>query len=58
MGFHPSYSLFLSDFNQTSSFWTDFEKIIKRQFKKKIRLFGAELFYADGQTGVLTGRQI
>jgi hypothetical protein len=46
---HVKYPLFLSDLNETWNFWTDFRKRpISRFFK--IRLVGAELFHAEGQT--------
>jgi hypothetical protein len=42
---------FLSDFNQTSIFWTDFQKHAQIPNFMKIRPVGAELFHADGRTG-------
>jgi len=50
VGLYLTYPLFLSDFNETWIFWTDFRK--KTQISKfmKIRLVGPELFHADGRT--------
>ena len=50
--FHVKYPLFLSDFNETSIFWTDFRKKKKKaQISSfiKNRPVGVELFHADGQ---------
>jgi hypothetical protein len=46
IGLHGQYRLFLSDFNETSVFSTDFRKI----HFMKIRRVGADLFHADGWT--------
>ena len=46
IGLHVQYRSFLSDFNETSVFSTDFRKT---RFMK-IHRVGAELFHADGWT--------
>jgi hypothetical protein len=50
---HVKYSLYISDFNGTRIFLTDFRKILITNFKK-IRPVGAEMFRTDGQTGTQT----
>jgi len=50
IGFHVKYPLFLSDFYQTRIFSKIFEKKKLKHISYKIRLVGAELFHADGQT--------
>jgi hypothetical protein len=45
---HVKYPLFLSDFNETWIFSTDFRKKTAQDIR--IRPVGAELFHADGQT--------
>ena len=65
IGLHVKYRLFLSDFNDTLIFSTDFRKPHKISNFMKIRPVGAELFHADrrterradGQTGGATDRQ-
>ena len=49
IGVHVKYLLFLSSFNETRIFSTDFCKISNFM---KISLVGAE-FYADGQTDMM-----
>ena len=52
IGLHVKCPLFLSDFNETRFFSTDFRKKKNPQISNfiKIRLVGAELFDADGRT--------
>jgi hypothetical protein len=50
IGLHVEYPLFLSDFNDTLIFWTDFSKNSQIQDFMKIRPLGAELFHADRLT--------
>jgi hypothetical protein len=50
IGLHVKYRLFLSDFNETLSFYPYLRKILKKSNFLKIRPVGAELFRADGQT--------
>jgi hypothetical protein len=47
---HVKYPLFLSDFNVTWIFSTDYRQILVCQISMKIRPVGAELFHADGRT--------
>jgi len=35
IGLHVKYPLFLSDFNETWSLWTDFQKTLKYQISRK-----------------------
>jgi hypothetical protein len=50
IGLHVKYPLFLADFNETLTFWTDILKILKISNFVKIRSVVAELFQVDGQT--------
>jgi hypothetical protein len=51
IGLHVQYLLFMSDFNETWCFSTDFQKKNTQMSNfMNIRLVGAELFRADGQT--------
>jgi hypothetical protein len=47
IGLHVECPLFLSDFGETSIFWTDFSKDIQISNLMKISLVGAEVFHAD-----------
>ena len=52
IGLHVKYLLFLSDFNETWNFWAVFfSKNTQISNFMKIRLVGAELFYADRLDG-------
>jgi hypothetical protein len=46
VGLHVTYSLFLSDLNDTSVVSTDFRKILISDFMK-IRPVGSDLFHTD-----------
>jgi len=52
IGVHVKYPLFLSDFNVTGIFQTDFQKNTQISNFVKIRLVGTELFHADGRRDV------
>jgi len=51
IGLQVEYPLYISGFNGTRIFLTDFRKIPITNFKK-IRPVGAEMFHTDGQTGI------
>ena len=55
IGFHVNYPLFLTDFNKTSIFSTDFQKIPQILNFMKIHPLGAELFHVDGWAYRRTG---
>jgi hypothetical protein len=50
IGLHVKHILFLSDFNATWIFSTNFQKIFNISNCTNIRLVGAESFHTDGQT--------
>jgi len=50
IGLHVKYPLFLLNFNELRTFWTDFRKKINFQ---KIGPLGAELFHSDGRTDMM-----
>jgi len=47
---HVKYPLFLSDFNESWIFWTDFQKNTQIYNFMTIEPVGAELFHVDGRT--------
>jgi len=50
IGLHVKYPLFLSDFNETWSFSTDFRQKTQISNFMTIRPVGAELFHEEGRT--------
>jgi len=54
-GLDGKYSLFLPEFNETSTFLTDLKKNTQISNFMKICPAGSELLRADGQTGGWTG---
>ena len=52
MGIHVKHPLFLSDFNETGNLSKEFSKNTQIPTFKKIRPVAAELFHADGHTGM------
>ena len=50
IGLHVKYRLFLSGFNATLVFSTDFRKILKLKKNMKILPVSAEVLNADGRT--------
>ena len=51
IGLHVKCRLFLSDFNETWIFWTDFSKNYQISNFMKLRPVGAALFHADRRAG-------
>ena len=56
IGLHVKYPLFLSEFNETLNFATEFRKNIQKLNFMKIRPVGTELFHADGQRDAAESR--
>jgi hypothetical protein len=56
LGLHLKCPLFLSDFDETWNFSTDFRKNTRKSNFMKIRPVGAEFFHADGRTDIQTWR--
>ena len=50
IGLHVIYPLFLSDFKETWTFLTYFQKVLKYQIFPKIRRVAAESFHAEWRT--------
>jgi hypothetical protein len=50
IGSHVKYQLFLSDFDKTYNFFTDFRKILKYQLFMRLLPVRHGIFYADGRT--------
>jgi hypothetical protein len=57
IGLHVNYPLFVSHFNESLIFSTDFRKILKISNFFKIRPMGVELFRASGWTDRRTDGQ-
>jgi hypothetical protein len=49
IGLHVKYPLFLSDFNETITFWLCFSQSIQISHFMTTRPVGTELFHADGR---------
>jgi len=47
---HVKYPLFLSNFNETLIYSSDFPKILKYKNSKEIHQLGVELYHVDGRT--------
>jgi len=50
IGRHVKYPVFLSDFNESCDFATDFPKLLKYQIFMKIPSVAAEFFHAHWRT--------
>jgi len=51
-GLQVKYQLYLSDFNETCYFLTNFRKMLKYEISRPV---GAEVFHMDGRTDGRTG---